>query len=424
MKNSLKMMCFLCYLNFLYSNSLFAEVYKYPFKDPLMATIAGTPDAFSYSLPDVFIEEYKIKPLVERCIPDIMWHDSLIKYSVVPQEKEAPLVFVIAGTGGTYRSSTVKYFLRLFHSMGFTAVGINSPISQNFIVTSSRSAYPGVTSEDARDIYDVMKLVYEDIKSRGTSASEFYLSGYSLGGLEAAFVAKLDEGEKFFKFKKVLMINPPVNLYSSITKIDAFLPLAENDSKKVVSIVMERLTKYFIKRGEVGFGKDFLYEVNKIQPLQPHEVEQLIGATFRLFLANTVFSCDLLNNKKLIVDKPLTPSDPLLPYFKESLLWSFTEYIDYYLLPYWKEKHPGKGKDGLIKDVGLIKIQDYLKKSRKICVMHNEDDIILDKDDIIFLKETFGDRLKLYPYGGHLGNVRFVDNAKFMIEFFKSDLGE
>jgi hypothetical protein len=215
-----------------------------------------------------------------------------------------------------------------------------------------------------------------------------------------------------------------VNLYSSITKIDAFLPLAENDSKKVVSIVMERLTKYFIKRGEVGFGKDFLYEVNKIQPLQPHEVEQLIGATFRLFLANTVFSCDLLNNKKLIVDKPLTPSDPLLPYFKESLLWSFTEYIDYYLLPYWKEKHPGKGKDGLIKDVGLIKIQDYLKKSRKICVMHNEDDIILDKDDIIFLKETFGDRLKLYPYGGHLGNVRFVDNAKFMIEFFKSDLGE
>ena len=37
------------------------------------------------------------------------------------------------------------------------------------------------------------------------------------------FVAKLDEEKKIFNFKKVLMINPALNIYDSAIKLDQML---------------------------------------------------------------------------------------------------------------------------------------------------------------------------------------------------------
>jgi len=53
--------------------------------------------------------------------------------------------------------------------------------------------------------------------------SEFYLGGYSLGGTQAAFVAKIDEERRIFNFRKVIMVNPVVNLYNSVTRIEGLL---------------------------------------------------------------------------------------------------------------------------------------------------------------------------------------------------------
>ncbi len=49
------------------------------------------------------------------------------------------------------------------------------------------------------------------------------MAGYSLGGAQSAFVAKLDEKENQFNFKKVLMINPPVSLFNSVVILDELL---------------------------------------------------------------------------------------------------------------------------------------------------------------------------------------------------------
>jgi hypothetical protein len=52
--------------------------------------------------------------------------------------------------------------------------------------------------------------------------------------------------------------------------------------------------------------------------------------------------------------------------------------------------------------------------------MDNEDDLILTPQDMAFLKDVFGARAKIYPRGGHLGNMTFKDNVAYMINFFKS----
>ena len=51
--------------------------------------------------------------------------------------------------------------------------------------------------------------------------------------------------------------------------------------------------------------------------------------------------------------------------------------------------------------------------------MTNRDDLILTKEDLSFLSATFGPRFKLYPIGGHCGNLRYRDNVAVMLDFFQ-----
>ena len=47
------------------------------------------------------------------------------------------------------------------------------------------------------------------------------MAGYSLGATHAAFVARLDDEVGAFGFERVLLINPPVDLYRSASILDA-----------------------------------------------------------------------------------------------------------------------------------------------------------------------------------------------------------
>ena len=74
--------------------------------------------------------------------------------------------------------------------------------------------------------------------------SDFYLGGYSLGGTQAAFVAKLDEERKSFNFKKVLLINPAVNLYDSVSRIEGLLEKIPGGPKKVNAFFNSTMKKF------------------------------------------------------------------------------------------------------------------------------------------------------------------------------------
>ena len=50
--------------------------------------------------------------------------------------------------------------------------------------------------------------------------------------------------------------------------------------------------------------------------------------------------------------------------------------------------------------------------------MHNFDDVILEPGEINFFSEVFGDRATIYPYGGHIGNINYIDNVAHMIATF------
>ena len=74
----------------------------------------------------------------------------------------------------------------------------------------------------------------------------------------------------------------------------------------------------------------------------------------------------------------------------------------------------------MIASTSLKSIEDYLISSKKIGLMTNQDDFILAPGEIDYLKRVFKSRAKIYPTGGHLGNIDYKDNVEYMINFFKN----
>ena len=70
--------------------------------------------------------------------------------------------------------------------------------------------------------------------------------------------------------------------------------------------------------------------------------------------------------------------------------------------------------------MSLHQIETYLRNSPKIGLMDNQDDLILTPEDLAFLKDVFGSRAKIYPYGGHCGNMSYTENVAYMLNFFKN----
>ena len=99
---------------------------------------------------------------------------------------------------------------------------------------------------------------------------------------------------------------------------------------------------------------------------------------------------------------------------------SFDDYVNKIAFPYFKEKENGKlTMDQLLEKAKLQYIDNYLKNSSKIAVVTNQDELILDEEDLDYLKNTFKNRIIIYPYGGHCGNMFYTPNVKTMLHFLK-----
>ncbi|MES3040987.1 MAG: alpha/beta hydrolase [Pseudomonadota bacterium] len=432
---SSKIRCFLSALTFVITivptaqaKTIDASNYNFPLTNPFEATIATTPDALlPLGLPanrniDQDDYELNLRPEREFSLPDNFWAVKKLKYRIARQPGPAPLIFLIAGTGSNYSSGTMDFLKKVFYRDGYHVVQLSSPTSYDFMVGASRYATPGYSPEDARDLYTVMKAVRE--QQANLAVTDFHLLGYSLGGLDAAFVSQLDDAEKVFAFKRVLLLNPPVNLQTSVNNLDSLVQTevkGVNDDQTFYDLIFTKLATFFRAKGHIQMDAAMLYDFQQSpQRLNDEALAMLIGTAFRFSAADIVFTSDLLNRRGGIVppDTIITESSSLTPYFQASLRCNFACYIDRQLLPFWRQRFGGTDMNQLIHDSSLYALADYLHNSQKIGVMTNADDLILGPGDLRFLRKTFGQRLTIYPQGGHLGNLNYRVNVGDMLEFF------
>ncbi|WP_219061568.1 serine/threonine protein kinase [Pseudomonas sp. UMAB-08] len=402
--------------------------YGFPLTNPFEATIATTPLELRPDLPadaDIDQTDYTLNLRPERdfTLPDNFWAVKKLRYRLAKQDHPAPLVFLIAGTGAPYTSTLNEFLKKLYYGAGYNVVQLSSPTSFDFMSAASRFATPGVSRDDAEDLYRVMQAVRA--QQTNLQITDYYLTGYSLGALDAAFVAHLDETRRSFNFKRVLLLNPPVNLYTSITNLDKLVQTEVkgiNNSTTFYELVLAKLTRYFKQKGYVDLNDAVLFDFQQSkQHLTNEQMAMLIGSTFRFSVADIAFTSDLINRRGLITPPkyPISEGTSLTPFLKRALQCDFNCYITEQVIPMWRARTDGGSLLQLVDQVSLYALKDYLHNSPKIAVMHNADDVILGPGDLGFLRKTFGDRLTVYPYGGHCGNINYRVNSDAMLEFFR-----
>ncbi|MDT8444912.1 MAG: alpha/beta hydrolase [Desulfuromonadales bacterium] len=403
------------------------EPYFFPFVNPYAATVMETPQAFQAEFPPrVPVREFSIQPFPQREIPQVFWYLDKLTCSLVAQKGRAPLVFIIAGTGARHNSPKMLNLQRIFFKAGFHIISISSPTTVDFVVTASASMMPGNLQADAQDLYRVMLLAWGQVKN-DIEVSRFALTGYSLGAIQAAFVAQIDDREKVFNFKKVLLINPPANLYRSVSRLDQLL-LADvpGGTKRIDQYVHNVMSKLAETREDLGtpeLSSEYLYRASRRFPPREDFLKTLVGLAFRLDSTSMMFAADSMHGGGFVIPKGtrITNSTSLSGYFSTYFDTGFVDYFDQYFSPYWQQQEPGLTEQQLIDRLSLKQIAPYLKSATQISLIHNEDDIILAPGDLDELLGIFGGRAQIYPTGGHCGNMNHPVVVRYITRLFQQE---
>ncbi|MEJ6472573.1 serine/threonine protein kinase [Fusobacterium nucleatum] len=403
--------------------SLTAFSYNFPIDDPYSATIIGSATMMTPGVSEnIPLKVYEIQIKDKKDIPDVFWYASKFKFSFSKQKnKKAPLIFVLAGTGSDYNTTRVKFMQRIFHDAGYHTIAISSQMSQQFMISASSNSVPGLLLEDNKDIYKAMKLAYNKIKDQ-VEVTDFYIMGYSLGGSNAAVLSYIDEKEKVFNFKRVFMVNPPVNLYNSAVKLDKYLDnYTGGKTKGIEKLLNTTLAK--VKGGltseYANIGADTIYNIVKGDILSDAEKEAYIGLAFRLASTDLNFISDFMTRSYVYTKNPekVNKYTNMKEYLKAVNFATFEDYVNKIGFPYYKKHNKDYSIEALKREASLKVIEDYLRTSPKIAAVTNADELILNEKDFAFLKDVFKDRLVIYPKGGHCGNMFYKENVDVMLKF-------
>lgn len=410
--------------------------YQYPIQNPFLSTVMGTPEHLWPDLSGPAINEINLKiyhPLVAGPIHPAFSNSLRATVRFAWQNRPAPLIFLVAGTGARFNAGKVEFLKRVFYRAGFHVVQLSSPTSSDFMVNASNTHLPGISRQDASDLYRLMQASLKRVEqfNKRLVINSVYLAGYSLGALDAAFVGSLDDRKELIGFQRILLINPPVYLERSIQNLDQLTRVkiqGIDDTTGLFNHFFDQLAEYFRKNNHLDVD-DSLKEVigREVETMSDGELALLIGVAFRFSIASMVFTADVMNRTGLIVPEgqSISVTQSRTPFFHRSMHWSFQQYLERMLLPSFNLHRRQKGESLLTRKDAFMKsslpaLERWLKKSQHIGVMHNADDLIIDQSGLTFIYDTFGARAKIYPYGGHMGNLQFSTNVQDMVGFIKT----
>jgi hypothetical protein len=126
-----------------------------------------------------------------------------------------------------------------------------------------------------------------------------------------------------------------------------------------------------------------------------------------MIAADMIFTADVMNGGGYIVPTHarLTATTSLTRYAMVAYRTRFVDYFDDVLLPHLQHHEPGLTRQGLLDRLNLRSLEPYLRGADTIGLVHNTDDIMLSPGDIAYLEGVFGPRARIFPCGGHVGNM-------------------
>jgi pimeloyl-ACP methyl ester carboxylesterase len=377
----------------------------------LRATVFGTPPQDMAPFPKtVPLAEINIALPWARPVPAVFWFDRKLRVWFSAQNKPAPLAIVISGTGSDGNTAKLEALRASLYGAGYHVLTMPSPTFPGFIVAASSTGVAGDLKQDSSDLYAAMQQIVAHLPRR-IKITDIDVLGYSLGGANAAMVKSLDAVEGKLRIHRAVMINPPVSLFATITRLDRLFAITigpgEDGIERLYQQLYVQLANLYRMSDRVEIDEDFLLGAAAAVLKTDAEFSAAIALTFRMALVNVFFAGDLYAGTGVVVDPNHPPrvSDSLEETERILRGKPFSEYFARVFAPYYLKRREGATIKSLIADNRLDVIGDQLRDNGDYYVQTNSDDLILDKAELAWLKKTLGSRIAVYDHGGHLGNL-------------------
>jgi hypothetical protein len=377
----------------------------------LRATVFGTPPQDIAPMPTrVPLVEINIALPWARPVPDVFWFDRKLRVWFSAQDKPAPLAIVISGTGSDGNTAKLSVLRGALYGAGYHVLTMPSPTFPGFIVAASSTGVAGDLMQDGHDLYAAMQQIVAHLP-RKVQITEIDVLGYSLGGANAALVKSIDATQGKLKIHRAVMIDPPVSLFSSVGRLDKLFAISVGSGDVAIERLYRQLyaelANLYRASNRVQIDEDFILGAAATVLKTDQEFSSAIALSFRLDLVNVFFAGDLYAGTGVVVDPKHPPKvgDSLEETQRILRGKPFSEYFTKVFAPYYLKHRPHSTSASLIADNRLDVIADALRSNSDYYAQANSDDLILDKRELAWLKETLGSRIAVYDHGGHLGNI-------------------
>ena len=325
-----------------------------------------------------------------------------LKFTFWLQPGSANVVYIIPGLGGHRLAQPSLALAELVYNNGFSAVLVSSPFNSEFMEHASTAALPAYLPVDGHDLHVALTEIDRHLnKLYPGRLGNKALMGYSMGALESLYIAATAPTNQLplLKFDRYVAINTPVRMLHGVDKLDEFYraplgwPVAERSKD---------LENTFLK--VAALSKDTLTPQTTL-PFSAIESKFLIGLDFRLVLRDIIYSSQRRNNQG-VLHHPIW-SFRREPVYQEILHYSFQDYFDKFVIPYYQARRLAAPVAATLKEAGDLRTYGIeLRANPDIRVIDNENDFLLSDEDLTWLHATFGpERLTIFPQGGHLGNL-------------------
>jgi hypothetical protein len=377
----------------------------------LRATVFGTPPDTLAILPaKVPLAEINIALPWRLPVPKILWFDAKLRAWFSAQDKPAPLAIVISGTGSSGNTKTISVLRAALYGAGYHVLTLPSPTFPAFIVSSSSTGVAGDLMQDGRDMYAAMQEIIAHLP-RKVRITDIDVLGYSLGGANAAIIKSIDAAEGKIKIHRVVMINPPVSLFSSVGRLDRLFAASIGPGDGAVDLLYRRLyaqiANLYRASDRLELDENFIFSAGAATLKTDADFSAAIALTFRLQLVDMFFIGDLYAKTGVIIDPAHPPKvgDSLEEIQRDLRAKPFSEYFTRVFAPYYLKARPDATSASLIAANRLDIIADALRSDGDYYAQTNSNDMILNRRELAWLQDTLGSRIAVYDHGGHLGEI-------------------
>lgn len=400
-------------------NAVKVSPYKYPIQNPYLATLSYVAARPSKNL---HFKKISIDLHPERAHIPYYGASHVIDLALFKQENDlnAPLVFITPGLGGAALNPSTLSLAELLYSAGFQVITLPSSLSWQFAISVSRSGYPGFTPVDAEDMLELMKFADQMARqNERINPRKYAMMGFSLGAMDTSFIANLDLQKNYFNFERVLMINPPLQKEKSIRTLDGLINAGHSFSGARQTGLLKYTASKILEASIFSIDKLLSLNFENQFGLADPEMEFIIGTNFRKALREVILVSQEIDDMNILK----VSKNPLLRNLRkaEAFTFSFRAYINNFLFPKINAgkyfKHPGQNPSDMIAASDMRQqIESLSANNVHWAIFHNENDFIFHDGDSDWLLNSHSDS-RIYPLGGHLGNLWFAHNRKDIVNF-------